>query len=246
MKTEIIPTILVNTFKGVKEKIKAVEKYVNWVQIDVMDGVFVNNETWPHSVVPGRAKRGAKFVKEIDKLKEIKRSAEKKIKIEAHLMVEEPEKEFDDWLKVVDRIIVHFESKIINRDLGIKQLIEKAHKKNKEIGLALNPETHFAVITPFIGPKDSDGLDLVLLMTVQPGWGGQELKSWVLEKAEALRKIWPEGNIEVDGGVNNENIDRIIKSGVNLICAGTYIYKSKNIEEAVKALRESLSRIGNS
>ena len=228
MKTEIIPTILVNNFKQVEENIRAVEKYVNWVQLDIMDGVFVNNETWPHSVVPGKAKRGEKYSQEIKKLKKLKT----RVKIEAHLMVEKPEEEFDEWLKAADRIIVHFESKITSRELGIRELIKKAKNKKKGIGLALNPETHYAVATPFL--KD---LDLILLMTVQPGWGGQELKSWVLEKAEALRKIWPKGNIEVDGGVNNENIDKVKKSGVNLICAGTYIYRSKNIEEAVKELK---------
>ena len=228
MKTEIIPTILVNTFEEVEEKIKAVEKYVNWIQLDVMDGVFVNNETWPHSVVPGIAKRGKAYSQEIEKLKKLKT----KVKIEAHLMVQNPEEEFDEWLEVADRVIVHFESKITNRELGIRELIKKAEKKKRGFGLALNPETHYAVATPFL--KD---LDLVLLMTVQPGWGGQELKSWVLEKAEALRKIWPKGNIEVDGGVNNENIDKVKKSGVNLICAGTYIYRSKNIEEAIKELK---------
>lgn len=227
MKTEIIPTILVNNFKEVEEKIKAVEKHVNWIQLDVMDGVFVNNETWPHSIVPGRAKRGKKFFQEIAKIKKLKT----RVKIEAHLMVEEPEKEFDEWLKVADRIIVHFESKIINRELGIEEMIKKAHKAKKEFGLALNPETHYAAATPFL--KD---LDLVLFMTVQPGWGGQELKAWVLEKAEALRKIWPDGNIEMDGGANNENINKIKKSGVNLICVGTYIFRNKNIEEAIKGL----------
>ena len=228
MKTEIIPTILVNTFEEVEEKIKAVEKYVNWIQLDVMDGVFVNNETWPHSVIPGIARRGKAYLQEIEKLKKLKT----KVKIEAHLMVQNPEEEFDEWLRVADRIIVHFESKITSRELGIRELIKKAEKKKRGLGLALNPETHYAVATPFL--KD---LDLVLLMTVQPGWGGQELKSWVLEKAGALRKIWPKGNIEVDGGVNNENIDKVKKSGVNLICAGTYIYRSKNIGEAIKELK---------
>jgi len=229
MKIEIIPTILVQTFNEVKERIKAVEKYVSWVQLDVMDGVFVYNETWPHSVVPGPAKRGTKFSEEIGKLKKLKT----KLKIEVHLMVEKPEEEFDDWLKVVDRIIIHFESKITNRELGIRELIKKAHKKKKEIGLALNPETHQAVVTPFL--KD---LDLVLFMTVQPGWGGQELKEWVLNKIEFLRKKWPKGNIEVDGGINNENIVKIKKAGANLICAGTYLYRSKDIKQAIEILKE--------
>ncbi len=234
MKIEIIPTILVNSFNEVKERIAAVEKCVNWIQLDIMDGVFVNNETWPHTVVPGRAKRGKRFFAEIEKLKKLNLLKGRKIKIEVHLMVEEPEKEFNEWLKVADRIIVHFESKIINRELGIEEMAKKAHKFKKEFGLALNPETHYVAVTPFL-----QNLDLVLLMTVQPGWGGQEIKEWVLEKVEALRKIWPQGNIEVDGGINNENIEKVISSGVNLICVGTYIFRSKNIAEAIEVLKKT-------
>lgn len=213
MKTEIIPTILVESFKEVKEKIEKVEGYVNWVQLDIMDGVFVNNETWNNP-------------KDLKKLKT-------KVKIEAHLMVDKPEKVIDNWLKAVDRIIIHFESKITNRELGIKELIKKVHKKKKEIGIALNPETHPVVIMPFL--KD---LDLVLFMTVQPGWGGQEFKEWILDKIKFLRKEWPKGNIEVDGGVSDQNVKKIIKAGANLICAGTYIFKSQDIKKAINSLKK--------
>ena len=210
---EIIPTILVKSFKEVKEGIKKVENYVNWVQLDIMDGVFIDNETF----------------NDPKKLRNFKT----KVKIEAHLMVQQPEKVIDDWLEVADRIIIHFESKITNREWGIRELIKKVHKKKKEIGLALNPETHYAVAIPFL--KD---LDLVLIMTVQPGWGGQKFKDWVLIKIEALREKWPDGNIEVDGGVDNENVKKIVKAGANLICAGTYIFRSKDTKQAIESLKK--------
>jgi len=236
---EIIPTILVKDFKEVKDRIKKVEDYVNWVQLDIMDGLFVYNETWPHSVIPGRARRDGLYSKELEKLKKLKTKA----KIEAHLMVEKPEEEINDWLNLVDRIIIHFESKITNRELGIKELIKRIHKKKKQIGLALNPETHHSVVLPFLPRSakqqgEKDFLDLVLFMTVQPGWGGQEFKEWVLTKIVALRKIWPSGNIEVDGGVNDENIKKIVKAGVNSVCAGSYIFRSKNIEKAIINLKK--------
>ena len=228
MKTEIVPTILVQTFEEIEEKIKTVESFVDWVQIDVMDGIFVYNETWPHSAVPGIAKRGEAYSKEITKLKKLKTES----KIEVHLMVEKPEEEIDEWLKIAKRIIIHFESKITNREFGIREMAEKCHKNKIEFGLAINPETHWAVATPFF--KD---LDLILLMSVQPGWGGQELKEWVLEKAEFLRKRGYDKNIEIDGGVNNENIKKVVDSGINLICAGTYIFRSKDIKKAIEKLK---------
>ncbi len=207
MKIEIIPTILVKNFEEVEDRIKRVEDYVNWVQLDVMDGIFVKNKTWANP----------------QDLKNLKTQ----VKLEAHLMIKKPEEVIDEWLKVVDRVIVHYESEIAN----LKDLIKKAHKHGKQVGLALNPETHFSVVEPFLprhgkrrGEKD---LDLVLFMTVRPGWGGQKFKEWTLNKIKALRELWPDGNIEVDGGVNDKNIKKIVKAGANLICAGLF-FKSKN------------------
>lgn len=221
MKIEIIPTILVKSFKEVKEKIKKVEDYVDWVQLDIMDGIFVNNETWPYFAKASKGKNNPKDLKKI----------KTKLKLEAHLMVNEPEKIIDDWLEVTDRIIIHFESKITNRELGIRDLIKKVHKAGKQIGIALNPETHPVVISPFL-----EDLDLVLFMTVQPGWGGQQFKEWILDKIKFLRGKWPNGNIEADGGINDENVKKVIEAGANLICAGTYIFNSKNIKQAIEKL----------
>ena len=205
---EIIPTILVKDFEQVKERIRKVEDYVNWVQLDIMDGQFVNNETWRNPA----------------DLKNFKTKA----KLEAHLMIEKPEEKIDDWLEKVDRIIVHCEA-----TENIKEIIEKVHNKGKQIGLAINPETSIDVVKPFL-----ENLDLVLCMTVNPGRGGQEFKSEVLEKIKSLRKIWPNGNIEVDGGINPETVKKVIEAGANLICAGTYIFKSGNIKQAIEDLKK--------
>jgi ribulose-phosphate 3-epimerase len=205
---EIIPTILVKDFEQVKEKIKKVEGYVNWVQLDIMDGKFVNNETWRN---PSDL-RGFKT----------------KLKLEAHLMVENPEEKIDDWLEVVDRVIIHYEA--CNNP---KDLIEKVQSKEKQIGLAINPETLIDVVKPFL-----NDLDLVLIMSVQPGMGGQGFKAEVLAKIKSLRETWPNGKIEVDGGINPETAKRAIEAGANLICAGTYIFNSKNIEEAIESLKK--------
>jgi len=218
---EIIPTILVDNFKQVKERIKKVEDYVSWIQLDIMDGVFVDNKTWPYT-------EGS-----INDLKEISTCGRPAVgwktrtKLEAHLMVEKPKEVIDDWLEVVDRMIIHYETSD-----DIKEIIKRVHERKKEIGLAINPETLIDVLKPFLGD-----LDLVLLMTVNPGQGGQEFEYEVLEKIKALRKLWPNGNIEVDGGINPETAQESIKAGANLICAGTYIFKSKDIKQAIEGLR---------
>jgi len=205
---EIIPTILVKSFKEVKEKIRKVENYVKWVQLDIMDGVFVDKISW----------RNPQDLK----------GFETKVKLEAHLMIEKPEQVIDDWLENVDRVIIHYEASD-----NIEDLIKKVKNKGKQIGLAVNPETNIEVVNPFL--KD---LDLVLCMTVQPGRGGQEFKDEVLSKIETLRRSWPNGNIEVDGGINPETSKKTINAGANLICAGTYIFESKDIENAIRRLKD--------
>lgn len=208
---EIIPTILVKSFEEAKKRIRKVENYVNWVQLDIMDGVFVNNKTWPYT--EGK-------ISDLRKLKT-------KARLEVHLMIEKPEQKIDDWLKVVDRIIVHCEA-----TENIKEIIEKVYNKGKQIGLAINLETSIEVVKPFL-----NDLDLILLMTVNPGWGGQEFKPEVLEKIKSLREIWPDSNIEVDGGINPETSKKTINAGANLICAGTYIFRSKDIKRAIEELK---------
>ena len=211
MQKEIIPTILVKTFDEVKEKIRLVENDVNWIQLDIMDGIFVDNKTWDSS----------------SDLKNFKTKA----KIEAHLMAQEPEKIIDDWLQVVDRIIVHFESQISD----LNALIEKIHNNGKQIGLALNPETNIEVLKPFL-----NNLDLVLLMSINPGWGGQEFKPETLEKIKNLRNIWPSGNIGIDGGINDANIKEISGAGANLFSIGNFIFKSENISQTISKLTEKI------
>jgi len=214
---EIIPTILVKSFKEVKERIRKVENYVKWVQLDIMDGVFVDKISW----------RNPQDLK----------GFEKRVKLEAHLMIQKPGEVIDNWLDVVDRVIIHYEA-----SNNIEDLIKRARSKNKQIGLAINPETSIEVVNPLL-PRTTRGrgkkdLDLVLIMTVNPGKGGQEFKDEVLTKIETLRGMWPDGNIEVDGGINPENAKKVINAGANLICAGTYIFKSKDIKQAIESLKK--------
>ncbi len=189
---EVIPAIIAKDFRELKKKIKLVEPYVEWVQLDVMDGKFVPNETF----------------NEPKKIKKICPDLAKGLKIEAHLMVQNPFRAAMDWLKYgCQRVIVHWEALKKSQDSKFKtqKLINEIHKVGKEIGFALNPETDWQEMRDFI-PK----LDLVLVMTVSPGFGGQKFLAVTLSKIESLRKSFPKVKIEVDGGIHEDNKSEVI------------------------------------
>ncbi|MBU2068220.1 ribulose-phosphate 3-epimerase [Patescibacteria group bacterium] len=205
---EVIPTILVKDFKELKEKIKLVESHVKWVQLDVMDGIFVDNTTWNNPVDLKNLEIG--------------------LKLEAHLMIEEPENYIDEWIKSgVKRIIFHYEATDKHREI-----IEKIKKAGLEVGLALNPETSIDVVDNFI--KD---LDLILIMTVNPGWGGQEFLEKQLGKIKQLRNKYQDVKIEIDGGISLETAPKVIKAGANLLAVGSVIFESDNIKETIWKLK---------
>ncbi len=205
---QVIPTIIAKDFQELEEKIKKVEAYVKWVQLDVMDGQFVENSTW-------------------NKPADLK-NLETNLNLEAHLMIQNPEENIDDWIASgVKRIIIHFES--TNQ---AKEVIERIKKAGLAVGLAINPETLIEVVDDFI-----DQLDLILVMTVQPGRGGQKFLEETLVKIKDLRTKYKNVNIEVDGGINPETAPQVIQAGANLLASGSAVFKNDNIEETIKKLR---------
>jgi ribulose-phosphate 3-epimerase len=185
-----------------------VEEYVDWIQLDIMDGQFVDNSTWNNPA-------------ELKKL-------ETEVNLEVHLMIKNPEEMIDQWIDSgVKRIIIHFESTRHHH-----QLINKIKEAGLGVGLAINPDTPIEMVDNFI----SD-LDLVLVMTVQPGRGGQELLEDTLVKIKQLREIYPNVNIEVDGGINLETASQVIQAGANLLASGSAVFDSDNIEETIRKLK---------
>ena len=206
---EIIPAIIAKDFNELKEKVKKVEPYINWVQLDVMDGKFVDNSTWNNPA----------------ELKNLKTE----LKLEAHLMIENPEEVIDQWIDSgVRRITFHYGS---TDKCG--EVLEKIKEKGLEAGIAINPGMPIEVIESFI-PK----LDLILVMTVEPGKGGQELIPDTLAKVKRLQDIYPGKKIQVDGGVNLENARELIKTGADVLAGGSVIFKSDNIEETINRMKE--------
>jgi ribulose-phosphate 3-epimerase len=113
-------------------------------------------------------------------------------------------------------------------------LAEEAHRHNKELGIAINPETPVSILDSFI-----NDIDLVLLMAVNPGKAGQVFQEKVIPKISALRQKYPDVKIEIDGGVNPQNAKKLAQAGANILVAGSSVFESANIEEAINQLKKA-------
>jgi len=147
---------------------------------------------------------------------------------EAHLMIIDPVKWINKHHEKVDTILAHFES-----CKNPNEVIDLVRRKNKKIGFVLNPETPLSAIEGHL-----DEIDQVLIMTVTPGFYGSPFLPEMLDKISELRKLRPDIDIEVDGGITDKTIGLVNKAGANMFVSGSYIVKSKNVEQAVKNLRK--------
>lgn len=210
---EIIPTIIAKNFKELKEKIRRIEPYFSIVQLDVMDGRFVPNKT----------------LLNVKKIKEIRTS----LGWEIHLMVKKPEEYIYSWSTLrPKRLIFHFEAVPKSK---INSLIQKIKNYGMEAGMAINPGTQLSKIEEFV--RD---LDLVLLMTVNPGFGNQKFIETALPKIKELRRFWPNGKIEIDGGIKVGIAKKCAEAGADILAIGSAISEAENIEEAIEALKNDV------
>jgi len=159
------------------------------------------------------------------------RLPEKKYEFEAHLMIENPEKWVDKNWRKVDTIIAHFES-IMNPD----EIIKYVKNKKRKIAFALNPGTNIDQIKDYIMD-----IDQVLIMTVHPGFYGSKFLPETLDKIRGLRKLRPELDIEVDGGIKPETIARVNEAGANMFVSGSYLIRSDNIQERINILQKKIA-----
>lgn len=205
----VAPSLLATDFSKLKEEIQEVEKYgAEYLHLDVMDGNFVPNISY-----------GAPIISSIRK--------HSNLVFDVHLMVENPDKFIKDMVDAgADIITVHVEAtKHLNRTI---QLIKSYGKK---VGISLNPSTPIEMIK-----HDLKNVDMVLIMTVNPGFGGQKFIDDMLEKIKELRAIAPNIDIEVDGGINNETGKLAKEAGANILVAGSYIF-SGNYKEKIESLK---------
>lgn len=207
--TQVIPAIIAKDFEELKDKIKQIEPFVEWAQLDVMDGKFVDNTTWSNP----------------SDLKKLKTN----LKLEAHLMVEKPEDVIDDWIKSgVKRIIIHYEA-----TKKLDKIIKKIQDAGLEASIAINPETSANELSPFLNVSS---ILSVLIMTVRPGRGGQEFIEATLGKIRALRERDENVKIEVDGGINLETAQKVVRAGADILAVGSAIFKSEDIKKSIEEL----------
>lgn len=191
---------------------------INYFHIDVMDGKFVKNNT-------------------IDKMREYTEYMKQiaNTKVEVHLMVEDVESYVKSYLDMeVNSITFHIES--LKNETETLKMISYIKKHDTQVGLSISPKTEVEQIYPYL-----PYLHKVLVMSVEPGAGGQKFLEESIEKIQKLNKVIYENgfdvDIEVDGGINVQTAPGVIKAGANILVAGNYIITSENYKEAIKSLK---------
>jgi len=216
MKTRIAPSMLAADFANLQRDIEMVNNSdADWFHIDVMDGHFVPNISYGMPVIQAIKKHATK-------------------PLDVHLMIEKPERYIEEFAKIgADIITVHYESTV-----HLHRTLTQIENAGCKAGVVLNLTTPVSVLEDIL-PK----CYMVLIMSINPGFGGQKFEEITYQKVTKLRKMIDEQGldtlIEIDGGVTNKNAKKLVDAGASVLVSGSYIFKSENPTATIADLKDS-------
>lgn len=212
---QVAPSILSVLNEDLKKIIRSLEDAkVKYLHLDVMDNKFVPNYTFDYNLVNDIRKMTSMI-------------------LDTHLMIERPEDTIDNYIQTnSDYICFHYEATSKHQII-----IDKIKKSGLKVGISIKPKTDIAVLTPFL--KE---LDLILVMSVEPGFGGQKFMDDMLSKVKELKKLREINDyrylIEIDGGINNQTSILAKEAGCDIIVVGTYLFKQEDLAKTIRELEK--------
>ena len=215
MNSIIAPSVLAADFANLERDVKMVnESEADWFHIDVMDGVFVPNISFGMPVIKAMKKHATK-------------------PFDVHLMITQPERYIKDFKEVgADVLTVHYEA-----CTHLHRTIQEIKANGMKAGVALNPHTPVSLLEDILSE-----LDLVCLMSVNPGFGGQKFIGNTIQKVEKLREMAESSNrdllIEIDGGVSSKNAGDLLNAGANVLVAGSFVFNSEDPKKTIAELKQ--------